>query len=113
MGGKLSQFGLPDFREFRVPQWLKKLHNLDFRINVAKNAKERKKLYRQYLKTSAKLAGRLWEEAKRAVQAEGPADPNPILLARRHRCWNGIVDYLANACQIGRGSCRERVFVCV
>jgi IS5 family transposase len=108
VGGKLSRFGIPDFREFRVPQWLKELHNLDFRINMAKNAKERKKLYRKYLKTSAKLAGRLWEEAKRAVQAEGPADPNPILLARRHRCWNGIVDDLANACHIHE-RCVKRV----
>jgi IS5 family transposase len=103
VGGKLSRFGIPDFREFRVPQWLKELHSLDFRINMAKNNKERKRLYRQYLKTSAKLAGRLWEEAERAVQAEGPADPNPILLARRHRCWNGIVDDLANACHIHEG----------
>ena len=108
VGGKLSRFGTPDFREFRVPQWLKELHKLDFQINMAKNHKERKKLYRQYLKTSAKLLGRLWDEAKRAVEAEGPADPNPILLARRHRCWNGIVDDLANACHIHE-RCVERV----
>ena len=108
VGGKLSRFGIPDFREFRVPQWLKELHSLDFRINMAKNNKERKRLYRQYLKTSAKLAGRLWEEAERAVQAEGPADPNPILLARRHRCWNGIVDDLANACHIHEGCVKPK-----
>jgi len=108
VGGNLSRFGIPDFREFRVPQWIGELHNLDFRINMARKRKDRKKLYRQYLKTSAKLAGRLWEEAKRAVEAEGPADPNPILLARRHRCWNGIVDDLANACHIHE-RCVERV----
>ena len=107
-GAKLSQFGVPDFRSFRTPQWLKELHKLDFQINVAKNKRERKKLYRQYLKVAGKLLGRLWEEAKRAGEAGGPADPNPILLARRTRCWNQIVDDLTEACHI-HGRCAERM----
>jgi len=107
-GTTLSRFGLPDFRSFHTERWLGVLRGLDFRINVAKTGRSRKKLYRAYLKTAAKLTFRLREEALRVLAAPLPVDPDPVLLARRHRCWDQLVGDLADACHV-QGRCAERV----
>lgn len=107
-GSRLSRFGLPDFRPFHVPRWLEEMRALDFRISNAKKARERKKLYRKYLETSSKVILHLGEEVRRLVAVPLPVDPDPVLLARRHRCWGRLVGDLSAACHV-HGRCQERV----
>lgn len=107
-GQDLAKFGLSAFREFRVGEWLAKLKTLDFSINVAKTGKERKKLYREYLKTAAKLICRFGEEAGRVCGLPETALLDPIRRARLDRLWNRTISDLADVCHI-HVRCEERV----
>lgn len=107
-GQELAKFGLPAFREFHTGEWLGTLKSLDFSINVAKTAKERKKLYRKYLKTSAKLIVRFGEEAGRVCGLPQTALLDPIRRMRLDRLWERTVSDLADVCHI-HVRCEERV----
>jgi len=107
-GQDLATFGLPAFREFRTGEWLAALKSLDFSINVAKTAKERRKLYRKYLKISAKLIFRFGEEAGRICGLPETALLDPIRRARLGRLWDRTISDLADVCHI-HVRCEERV----
>jgi hypothetical protein len=107
-GQALAKFGLPAFRQFSTPRWLAELKRLDFAINMAKTAKDRKKLYRKYLKIAAKLLGRFGDEAQRVCGLPETARLDPIRRGRLDRLWRQLVSDLTDSCHI-HVRCEERV----
>jgi len=106
---KLDAFGVPNFRVHWMNQWLPKLKELDFAINTAKDRRERKKLYRRYLKTANNAAWHLGEEAMRLHDTVTGADLPPMLKQRLSRRWQRMLGDLHDVCRIYR-QCEARVF---
>jgi len=105
----LGRFGLPDFRVHWMNQWLPKLKSLDFAINVAKNERARKKLYRRYLRTASSAAWHLGEEAIRLHDTAQSIELPPVLKQRLDRHWGRMLEDLHDVCRIYR-QCECRVF---
>jgi IS5 family transposase len=105
---KLERFSLRNFRVHWMNRWLEELKKLDFAINVAKGGRERRKLYRRYLKISGKAVCHLGDEALalhgRAVSSELP----PVLKARLRRQWNRIHQDIHDICNVWQ-QCQDRV----
>jgi hypothetical protein len=65
-GQKLDQFGLPQFRQWTMPRWLRSLRKLDFEISTAagkpKSARKVKSLYRDAVEVGDKMIPKLLGE---------------------------------------------------
>jgi hypothetical protein len=104
----LDRFGLPNLRVHWMEQWLPKLKRLDFAINVAKNDRERKKLYRRYLKTSGKATMHLGNELIERLDAAAAVDVPPLLRQRLDRQCRRMLEDLQQVCHIHE-QCGRRV----
>ena len=105
---KLPRFGLPTFRRHWTETWLDDLKRLDFAISVTKKAKQRKKHYRRYLETAAKL---LWHLAEEAMKLDGRVKANglpPTLRRQLETLWDGILQDLMDCCHL-HARCQERM----
>lgn len=108
---QFGDFELENFKVHWMRQWIPRLKGLDFEINVAKNARERKKKYRQLLKVANKSLWHLGGEVKRVHLAylERLQQIGPMLRGRLEHKWVRVVDDLLHACQVYR-QCELRVF---
>ena len=92
---KLETFGLANVPPWWMPQWLKKLHQLHFRINnIAGKPKSKgrlKKYYRQFLRTVEKMLDYLISECIRRdpLQEAAPRPPSQLLVLER--MWDQLV----------------------
>ncbi|NQT20800.1 MAG: transposase [Planctomycetes bacterium] len=105
----LGKFGLPDFRVHWMNQWLPKLKSLDFDINVAKNGRARKKLYRRYLKMASNAAWHLGEEAVRLHDTVVGTDLPPVFKQRLEQQWRRMLQDLHDVCDVHQ-QCEARLF---
>jgi hypothetical protein len=105
---KLEVFALPTFRVHWMNQWLRKLKDLDFAINVANNSRARRKLYRRYLKTAANAVWHLGEEALRLHDTVLAAALPPVLHHRLRRHWGRMLNDIQQVCHIYQ-QCEARV----
>lgn len=82
-GQKLHLFGLPDFREWKLPTWLKKLDKLSFEIaNCAGkrgSRRKRKKFYSQVRDTGLKAVARLESELNLVQAVYKPGSCSPLV----------------------------------
>jgi len=104
----LGSFGLPNFRLHWMNQWLPKLKQLDFAINVANNRRARRKLYRRYLKTASNAMWHLGDEAGRLHGTIVTANLPPVMKQRLDERWQRMLGDLHEACRIYR-QCEARV----
>ena len=105
VGRDASSAGLWSSRGIRV----RAPNHLSLRaINVAKNAKIWKKLYRKYLKISAKLILRFGKEAERVCGLPETQGLAPVHRGRLDRLWNRMISDLMDVCHI-HVRCEERV----
>jgi IS5 family transposase len=92
---KLETFGLVNVPKWWMPQWLKKLHQLHFRINnIAGKPKSKgklKKYYRQFLRTVEKMLDYLISECigRDPLQEAAPRPPSQLVLLER--MWDQLV----------------------
>lgn len=82
-GQKMHLFGLPNFREWKLPTWLKELDKLSFEIaNCAGKSgsrRKRKKLYRKVRHIGIKAVARLESELSIVQDAYSPESCSPLL----------------------------------
>lgn len=100
---KLSDFGLPNLPRHWVPRWLKKLHGLLFRINIAGGkrgaTRQRKKYYRRLLQEAQKILDPLLPLSfGRDPLSEVNLPPSRQQLLAR--LWGRLQDDLINACAV-------------
>jgi len=92
---KLETFGIANLPKWWMPQWLKKLHKLHFRINnVAGKPKSKgklKKYYRQFLRTVQKMLDYLVSECIGRDPLQEAADRHPSQLLLLERLWDQLV----------------------
>ena len=92
---KLETLGVANLPQWWMPQWLKKLHTLHFRINnVAGKPKSKgklKKYYRQFLSTVEKMLDYLISECigRDPLQEATPRPPSQLFLLER--MWDQLV----------------------
>ena len=62
-GSKLGELGLPTFRRWTMPRWLRRVRRLDFEINTTcgkpDSAREIERMYREQVELADKLVGKL------------------------------------------------------
>jgi IS5 family transposase len=91
---RLSIFGIKDFKEFWMPQWLKKLESLTFKINIiqgkAKSKGKIKKNYRLILNTAQKAHDYLIGEVERMDEIVRAKDMQPSEHRRLKSVWKQI-----------------------
>ena len=108
-GSRLDRYGLPNFRVHWMEQWLKKLKELDFAINTAKNERARGKLYRKFLDTAGKATWHVGEQVLGLVDPVAKARLGPMLRNRLEAVWCGMLDDVRDVCAVQR-QCAGRVF---
>ena len=85
-GQKMYLFRLPNFREWKLPTWLKKLDKLSFEIaNCAGkrgSRRKRKKFYRKVRHIGLKAVARLESELSMVETAYKPGDCGPLVSDR-------------------------------
>ena len=110
---KLETLGVANLPKWWMPQWLKKLHTLHFRINnVAGKPKSKgklKKYYRQFLRTVEKMLDYLISECigRDPLQEAAPRPPSQLLLVER--MWDQLVRDISEVGAIYQYT-EERVF---
>ena len=110
---KLEAFGLTNVPKWWMPQWLKKLHQLHFRINngagQTKSKGKLKKYYRQFLRTVYKMLDYLIGECigRDPLQEAPPRPPSQRLLLER--LWDHLVQDISEVGAICQYT-QERVF---
>jgi IS5 family transposase len=110
---QLEAFGLANVPKWWMPQWLKKLHQLHFRINnIAGKAQSKgklKKYYRQFLRTVHKMVDYLISECigRDPLQEAPPLPPSQCLLLER--MWDRLVQDISEVGAISLYT-EERVF---
>jgi len=109
----LEAFGLANLRKWWMPQWLKKLHRLHFRINnIAGKPTSKgklKKYYRQFLRTVAKMLEYLIAECigRDPLQEATPRPPSQLRLLER--MWDQLVQDISEVGAVYQYT-EERVF---
>lgn len=93
-GEKLDRFGLPTFREWHIPRWLKELHNLDFQASLCGgkpgSRKARKKLYREIRATAEKAVARMEKELAIVMESYCPEMFSPRVREQLNRIFEGM-----------------------
>ena len=107
-GQKLEVFKVPNLAVHWSNRWLQALKRLDFQIDTAKRKRDRRKLYRRFLKTVTKLAWHLGEEMTRLHAVQLAVNLPPLLRERLDRRWDGMLEDLFDVCRIHR-QCEVRV----
>jgi IS5 family transposase len=110
---QLEAFGLANLPKWWMPQWLKKLRTLHFRINnIAGKPKSKgklKKYYRQFLRTVEKMMDYLISECigRDPLQEAAPRPPSQLRLVERR--WDQLVQDISEVAAIYQYT-EERVF---
>ncbi len=110
---KLEAFGLANVPKWWMPQWLKKMRRLHFRMNtVAGKAKSRgnlKTYYRQFLRTVQKMVDYLISDCigRDPLQEATPRPPSQLLLLERF--WDQLVQDITEVGTVYQYT-EERVF---
>ena len=99
-GSKLEQFGLPNFRRPKKEEWLRELKKLDFEINVAKNKRSRRRLYKKFLKKAEQAVEHFGEQALALFDGIAELDLPPLLMARLGRKWQVMLNDVCDLCSI-------------
>ena len=112
-GQKLEAFGLSNIPAWWVPQWLKKLRKLLFKISNATGKPgskgRRKKHYRQFFHNTAKILDYLIPHCvERDPVQEGATQP-PSRSALLAKLWERLVEDVCNACAVFHYA-EERIF---
>ena len=86
-GSKLEQLGLPSFRRWTMPRWLRRVRRIDFEINTTagKSGSGRKieRLYREQVELAGKLIGELLDEL---AWVRSQYDGEQMLPSKRAHC---------------------------
>ena len=97
-GRKLDLLGLPPFRQWTMPRWLRSLRRLDFEINTTAGKPNSKKrvvsLYREAVEVAGKLAAKLESELQWIHEQY---DPEQFPPSRRARC-ESILEQIRKDC---------------
>lgn len=117
-GKKLDCFGLPSFREWQIPRWLKKLHALDFQASTCggkpSSRRTRKKIYRKIRSTAEKVVGRMEKELTLLRESYDPKAFSPLVRERLERLFQGMEDDLKKVreiCEYNRKRMEEEISV--
>lgn len=117
-GKKLDRFGLPAFRDWHVPGWLKKLHSLDFQASACGgkpgSRKARKKLYRKIRATAEKTVARMEKELALVRESYDPDAFSPLVRERLNRLFQNMEGDLQNVrtiCEYNRKRMEEEISV--
>lgn len=111
LGQKLDKFGLPNFRDWSCPRWLKELQSLDFAINVGLKKKDRgfRRTYGKFLKKAEKMAIRLSKEYDELDDLASEADLPPSRRGMLDALWGLLLETLSEAFVLGEVAYRRVV----
>jgi hypothetical protein len=94
LGLSLEEFGLPNFREWHLPTWIKRLDSLAFQVNFTGGkkgaARKRRKLYQSAYKIAGKAAARLETERDRVREQVETIELMPSMRERLDMVWDRI-----------------------
>lgn len=117
-GRVLHAFGLPRFRQWKLPAWLKKLDQLSFKIancsGKPRSRRKRKKLYREVRRIAQKAVVRLDSEWNLVQESYAPEAVSPLVRDRLSRFFSGMQEDLAaveRVCEYNRKRIEEDVSV--
>ena len=110
---KLERFGLSNMQPWWVPQWLKRLHTLLFKINNAAGKRgskgKLKQHYRQFFKNAEKILAHLISHcAEREPLREATSQP-PSQQALLARLWTRLTEDVSDAFEVLHYA-EERIF---
>jgi len=112
-GLQLKAFGVPPFRSWSLPRWLRELDRLGFEINATAGKsggkRKRRTCYRRLYRIVEKALARLRQEQHRARQSVESIDLPPSIRARLQRVWTGIEEDLTASERVLDYSCRRVV----
>lgn len=99
LGQRLDRFGLSNFRQWRVPQWLTQLDRLEFELNMCSKRKNR--LFRKTAKAFAKkvrqIADCLAREVEFAESAVESAELMPSTRRHLEELWKRLGNDLCDS----------------
>jgi len=106
-----ERFGIPNFLEWCMPQWLEKMGKLSFGINTTSGKgarRERKKLYKKLYKVADKAIFHMNRELSKHKLQKDELDIIPGKLTQLNHLWSIIENYMSDAKQVISYS-RERI----
>jgi hypothetical protein len=110
---KLEAFALSNIPAWWVPQWLKKLRKLLFKINNATGKRgskgRRKKHYRQFFHNTAKILDHLIPHCVERDPVQEAVAQRPSRRALLTRLWERLVEDVCDACAVFHYA-EERIF---
>lgn len=113
LGKDLADFGVPEFREWRFPYWIKKLNGLAFEISLVGGKKgagrKRRKLYQDVYQTAEKAVGKLELECEHVADGVKTADLMPSLRDRLDYVWSCIQEGIGSIHRVVAYS-KKRIF---
>ncbi len=98
-----KRFGISNFHKWLMPKWLKKMNDLNFKINVTSGKgakKERKKLYKEFYIVVEKAIFHMKREFKKCRVQKDELNILPEKLCQLNHLWDSIEGYISDAEQV-------------
>jgi hypothetical protein len=98
-----ERFGIPNFLQWYMPMWLKKMTQLNFQINVTSGKgarRKRKKLYGKLYTVAEKAIFHMKRELDKHRAQKDELNILPGRLSQLNHLWDYIEDYISDAEQV-------------
>ena len=98
-----ERFGIPNFLQWYMPMWLKKMNQLNFQINVTSGKgarRKRKKLYDKLYTVAEKAIFHMKRELDKHRAQKDELNILPGKLSQLNILWDFIEDYISDAEQV-------------
>ncbi|MCK5034723.1 MAG: transposase [Candidatus Sabulitectum sp.] len=98
-----ERFGIPNFLQWFMPMWLKKMNQLNFKINVTSGKgarRKRKKLYGKLYTVAEKAIFHMKRELDKHRSQKEELNILPGKLSQLNLLWSIIEDYMSDAEQV-------------